>query len=219
MRSNTRKKVSFLQEASLLDNSDQSFLPKYNKSLSNNKIASLVNISNKEYDDDDSEIRLKHDAVISEIKEENSEIENLNKSSDNSVDYIPSNKRLSFLMPSFLNEEKDEVEKMIEEKEMIKQKEYNRRETTKINRDKNRESNNKTMTNFNPFIVNNILEEENRTSDYGVYFKYLKFLDILVSITVCVNITLALIDNSIYIDQSNKYISQYLEDNNITSKK
>jgi hypothetical protein len=218
MRSNTRKKVSFFQDTSLLDNSDQSFLPKTHKSLSNNRIASLINISNKENDDNDSEIRLKHDIGISEIKEENSELDNLNKSSDNSIECIPSNKRLSFLMPSFLNEEKDEVEKMIEEKEMIKQKEYNRRETTKINRDKNREINNKSGTNFNPFIVNSILEEENRTSEYGVYFKYLKFLDILVSITVCVNITLALIDNSIYIDQSNKYVSQYLEDNNITSK-
>jgi hypothetical protein len=96
---------------------------------------------------------------------------------------------------------------MMKEQEKIK---LSKRRQTILNRRKS-ESDKKTKEAVNSNAFLNMVQKEEIKTPYGRNRLFIKWIDCLISILVCVNIATSIIDNEIYM----KYSDQYLQ--NITS--
>lgn len=116
------------------------------------------------------------------------------------------------------NEEiKEEINDLLNFREMEKLKLSKRRKS--INLRRKSENDKKRNLEMNSAAIVNMLNKENQISPQEKFKKYIKYIDILIAITVLFNVAISIIDNEIYISKSDSYLKEYTQKNNITCKK
>ena len=162
-----------------------------------------------------------HDEI--KLKSENTDKEEKNVTFENDEKNIndsgpPLKRRLSYLLPTFFSSDNknDTFELNLKVKEKKKNNEI-------VLREKSNESKKviiyKKEILFNPDKIKDLIDSERKTSKYGYYIKYIRFLDLITATLTFLNIVLALIDNNIYIIESNNYLQNIMIDKGIKSKK
>ena len=209
-----REKKPFQKDMSVYNNNtDYNLLnnSKNNSVLESSLISRLNEEKNNEVHD---EIKLKSENTDKE--EKNVTFENDEKNINDSGP--PLKRRLSYLLPTFFSSDNknDTFELNLKVKEKKKNNEI-------VLREKSNESKKviiyKKEILFNPDKIKDLIDSERKTSKYGYYIKYIRFLDLITATLTFLNIVLALIDNNIYIIESNNYLQNIMIDKGIKSKK
>jgi hypothetical protein len=73
----------------------------------------------------------------------------------------------------------------------------------------------KAESELNPILIQNFVKESEKETSYGKNMFYLKWLDVVLSCLVISNIVISLIDNEIYLSETNNYVDDYLKINNV----
>ncbi len=123
-----------------------------------------------------------------------------------------------FLSPDYqLNNEevKEEINELLNIRENEKIKLSQRRKSINIRRKSLYEK--KKNLELGSAAIVTMLNKENQVSQQEKYKKYIKYIDILIAITVCVNVAISIIDNELYISNSDAFLKEYTKTNNITS--
>lgn len=113
------------------------------------------------------------------------------------------------------NEEiKEEINELLNLREIEKLKLSKRRKSINIRRKSVNEK--KRNLEINSAAIVSMINKDNENSQQVRFKKYIKYIDILIAITVCFNIAISIIDNEIYISKSDAYLREYMNSNNIT---
>lgn len=111
----------------------------------------------------------------------------------------------------------DEIKEALNLRELEKIKLSKRRKSINLMR-KNQNEKRKNLE-INSAAIAQLIKKDNESSANARYKRLIKWVDVIVAILVCVNITISIIDNEIYISYSDKFLTEYTNKNNITSKK
>ncbi len=185
-----------------------------NKKIINSE-NSAVNVSNKS--------SIKNEIVKDSTRKNN--IYNNNKNDNLNLEtWDLKNKDFKTIMKPFIESSKkitnkdaikEEINELLNLREIEKQKTNKRRQSISIRL--RGQSEKKRSKELSSITIGNLLKKDIKNSSQENYKKYIKYIDILMAITVCFNIAISIIDNEIYISKSDAYLKEYTAINNITS--
>lgn len=144
-------------------------------------------------------MKISESILSEESRSKNSFINSVSSSSINKSNNRPSS---MFKLKDIMN---DDVLKSLMMKEQEKMK-LSKRRTTILNRRKS-EGEKKSKEAGNSNAIMNMVHKSEFSTPYGRNRLFIKWIDCLISVLVCVNIATSIIDNEIYITYSDQYLT------------
>jgi hypothetical protein len=181
--------------------------------LSCENILKITNNSNFEKEKENGEIDLNTSKLKTPTNQNKSDQSSVSES-DSSVEELENMNNDAKSTNLKKNKFNDDVMKTLMMREQDKKKSTKRRMSNLYNRKSNH---NGDSADYNPGAVSALIKKVETGTEYGKMKQYLKIIDCIIALIVCLNIVISIIDNEIYLYHSDIYFKNFTDFYNITT--